>query len=100
MRLVKLDYGAEARTLERYKTMGQYYEVVCPFCNTSNVFYYRNFCAGVRCKDPNCRAMMRLATHDARKDMLPKEETILRHGLVTRPGAEGRSWEEWKVVVT
>ena len=66
----------------------------------SNVFYYRNFCAGARCKDPNCRAMMRLATHDARKDMLPKEETILRHGLVTRPGAEGRSWEEWKVVVT
>lgn len=38
------------------------------------------------------------------RDMLPRSETILRQGLITRPGAEGKGWddrketakEEWK----
>lgn len=45
------------------------------------------------------KAMLRLPTHDATRDMLPKSETILRHGLITRQGAEGKGWEEWKEAV-
>ena len=96
VRLVKLDYGAEVRPLEQYAPFGRYYDVHCPFCGTDNAIYYRNFCAGARCHNQNCRAMLRLPTHDATRDMLPKEETILRDGLITRPAAASKGWDEWK----
>ena len=99
MRLIKLDYGAEVRPLEKCTHIGQYYEVMCPFCGKTNMVYWRNFCAGVRCKKEECRAMLRRPTHDATRDMLPKQETILRHGMITRPAAEGKSWDEWKEAI-
>ena len=98
MKLVKLDFGAEVRPLTKFDRRhgGQYYTVECPFCGRVNEIFHRNFCAGARCKSLDCRALLRLPTHDATRDMLPRSETILRHGLITRPGAEGKGWDEWK----
>ena len=98
MKLVKLDYGAEVRPLTKYDRSrgGQYHTVECPFCGRVNEISHRNFCAGARCKSLDCRALLRLPAHDATRDMLPRSETILRHGLITRPGAAAKSWDEWK----
>ena len=101
VKLVKLDYGAEVRPLTKFDRRhgGQYHTVECPFCGRLNEIFHRNFCAGARCKNSDCKALLRLPTHDATRDMLPKSETILRHGLITRQGAQGKGWEEWKEAV-
>ena len=86
MKLVKLDFGAECRELTMYAPLGRYYDVTCPFCERSNLVYYRNFARGVRCQNEECRAMLYLPMHRATKDMLPKNETVLVHGLRTSVG--------------
>lgn len=84
MKLVKLDYGAEVRDLDSFRPFGKYYyEVECPFCGLLNIVYYRNFRRGVRCGITDCRAMLYLPTRTATRDMLPKNETVLVHGLRT-----------------
>ena len=83
MKLVPLDFGAERRELEVYAPLGKYYEVECPFCNRRNLVYYRNFARGVRCDNRECRAMLYYPTHTATRDMLPKNETAIVHGLRT-----------------
>lgn len=88
MSMVKLDFGAEARRLERFTPRGdgEWYEVDCPFCGTNQLVQTRKFHQGVRCQDMECRAMLRFCTHDATRDMLPREQTIMHHGLRTRIG--------------
>lgn len=85
MKLVPLDFGAEKRDIEIYAPLGSgsYYEVECPFCQRRNLVYYRNFCRGVRCCSTECRAMLYYPLHIATKDLLPKNETVLVHGLRT-----------------
>ena len=85
MKLVPLDFGAERRELEIYAPLGSgsYYEVECPFCQRRNLVCYRNFCRGVRCDNSECRAMLYYPTHSATRDMLPKYETAIVHGLRT-----------------
>ncbi len=90
MSMVKLDFGAETRPLERYmpREKGEFYEVDCPFCNTNQLVQTRKFHQGVRCHNPECRAMLRYCTHDATRDLLPRDQTIVVHGLRTRIGWE------------
>ena len=85
MKLVPLDFGAEKRDIEIYAPLGSgsYYEVECPFCQRRNLVYYRNFCRGVRCRNTECRAMLYYPLHIATRDLLPKNETVLVHGLRT-----------------
>lgn len=85
MKLVPLDFGAEKRDIEIYAPLGSgsYYEVKCPFCQRQNLVYYRNFCRGVRCYNRECRAMLYHPTHIATRDLMPKNETVLIHGLRT-----------------
>ena len=84
MKLVPLDFGAEKRDLEIYAPLGSgsYYEVECPFCQMRNLVYYRNFARGVRCGNRECRAML-YHPHCATRDLMPKNETVLVHGLRT-----------------
>ena len=86
MSMVKLDYGAEVRPLERYmpRGRGELYEVDCPFCETNQLVQTRKFHQGVRCHNDKCRAMLRYPSHDATRDMMPLELTVMRHGLRTR----------------
>lgn len=87
MSMVKLDYGAEVRKLERYMPRGhygEYYEVDCPFCETNQLVQTRKFHQGVRCQKPDCRAMLRAGLWDATRDLMPKELTVMRHGMRTR----------------
>lgn len=72
--------------MERYmpRGRGEFYEVDCPFCDTNQTVQTRKFHQGVRCH--GCKAMLRFCTHDATQDMLPKELTVLVHGLRTRIG--------------
>lgn len=85
MKLVPLDFGAEKRNIEIYAPLGNssYYDVECPFCQRRNLVYYRNFCRGVRCGNSECRAMLYYPLHIATKNLLPKNETVLVHGLRT-----------------
>ena len=84
-KLVKLDFGAEVRPLEMYvPRCGGDYEVDCPFCGTNQLVQSRKFHQGVRCNNPACRAMLQYCTHDATRDMMPKNQTIILHGLRTR----------------
>ena len=85
MKLVPLDFGAEKRDIEIYAPLGSgsYYEVECPFCQRRNLVYYRNFCRGMRCGNSECRAMLYYPLHIATKDLLPRNETVLVHGLRT-----------------
>jgi len=84
MKLVPLDFGAEKRELESYTPLGkEYYEVECPFCKRRNLVYFRNFARGVRCGNKECRAMLYHPMHIATRDLLPKSETVLVHGLRT-----------------
>ncbi|MBR4614868.1 MAG: hypothetical protein IKO55_04625 [Kiritimatiellae bacterium] len=88
--MLKLDFGAEARPLERYTPRGVgYYEVDCPFCETNQLVQTRKFHQGVRCVNAGCRAMLRFCTRDATRDLLPANETVIVHGLRTRIGWEG-----------
>lgn len=91
MSMVKLDYGAEVRQLERYmpRGRGEWYEVDCPFCETNQLVQTRKFHQGVRCKNPECRAMLNYCTHDATRDLLPKNQTVVWHGLRGRAGIDG-----------
>ncbi len=91
MKLARLDFGAEARPLERYmpRGKGEFYEVDCPFCELNQIFQTRKFHQGVRCHNPDCRAMLRFCLGDATRDMLPRDQTIVVHGLRTRIGWEG-----------
>lgn len=84
--MVKLDFGAETRPLERYmpRGKGEWYEVDCPFCGRNQLVQTRKFHQGVRCDSPDCRAMLRFCTHDATRDLLPRELTVMVHGLRTR----------------
>ena len=85
MKWVKLDFGAERMNLESYApNTKEYYDVTCPFCGHHSTIYFRNFAAGARCKNPACRAMLRMQLHEATRDLLPKNETKLVHGLRTR----------------
>ena len=86
MSMVKLDFGAETRRLERFtpRGRGEWYEVDCPFCGTNQLVQTRKFHQGVRCLDKECRAMLRYCTGDATRDMLPRELTVMVHGLRTR----------------
>lgn len=88
MNLVKLDFGAERRRLERFmpRGKGEFYEVDCPFCETNQLVQTRKFHQGVRCHNPDCRAMLRYCSGDATRDMLPRDQTIVVHGLRTRVG--------------
>lgn len=90
MSMVKVDFGAETRPLERYmpRGNGEWYEVDCPFCGRNQLVQTRKFHQGVRCDSPNCRAMLRYGEKDATRDLLPKELTIMVHGLRTRIGWE------------
>lgn len=36
--------------------------------------FNRNFHKGARCKNPDCRAMLRFCFHDAVRDMVPVEK--------------------------
>jgi hypothetical protein len=88
MKLVKLDFGAEVRRLENFTPHGSnYYEVECPFCGASNIVQTRNFHKGVRCRTPDCQAMLYYCMKNATKDKLPKNETIMFHGLRGRAGS-------------
>ena len=91
MKLFKLDFGAERRELTMYTPIGKFYDVTCPFCEESNLVYYRNFARGVRCRNEECRAMLYMPTHTATKDMLPKNETVLVHDLRTSVGVAARA---------
>lgn len=85
MKWVKLDFGAECRKLENYRLQSKrYYDVECPFCGQHSAIYYRNFAAGARCHNRDCRAMLRSQLHEATRDMLPESETKLVGGLRTR----------------
>lgn len=76
MKLRKIDILlAETRKLEIVLPIGKSYsEVVCPFCNNHNLVFNRNFHKGARCKNPDCRAMLRFCFHDAVRDMVPDEK--------------------------
>ena len=91
MKMVKLDFGAERRRLERFmpRGKGEFYEVDCPFCDTNQLVQTRKFHQGIRCNNPECRAMLKLPTTDATRDMMPKANTVLVHGLRTQIG-----WKE------
>lgn len=85
MSMVKLDFGAETRKLTNFSKMGtRYYDVECPFCGRRSSAYFRNFSAGFRCHNEDCRALLRLPTQDATRDLLPANETKMVHGLRTR----------------
>lgn len=90
MKLVKLEIGAPTRQLERYtpRGKGEYYEVDCPFCGRNQMVQTRKFHQGVRCANPECRAMMCYCTHDATRDMVPRNEVVMWHGQRTWVGAE------------
>lgn len=83
--LVKIDFGAEKRPLEQFtpRGRGEFYEVDCPFCNSNQIVQTRKFHQGIRCNNPNCRAMLYYPTKNATRDLLPKNETVLVHGLRT-----------------
>lgn len=86
--LVKLDFGAEVRPLKNYRPINErFYEVECPFCGTNNLVYTRDFLAGVRCDLPECQAMLCQPPDAATKDLLPKSETVVIHGLRGRAGS-------------
>ncbi len=91
MSMVKIDFGAETRPLERYvpRGKGEWYEVDCPFCGRNQLVQTRKFNQGVRCQGGECRAMLYFCTHEATRDMLPVERTAMVHGLRTRIG-----WKE------
>ena len=78
VRLVKIDIGAEIRKLENFTKMGKsrYYDVECPFCHRHTLAYCRNFHAGIRCKNENCRAKLCLPLKEAERDMVPVEEAV------------------------
>jgi phage terminase large subunit GpA-like protein len=88
MSMVKVDFGAETRPLERYmpRGKGEWYEVDCPFCGQNQLVQTRKFHQGVRCQVKECRAMLYFCTHQATRDMLPREHTVMIHGLRTRIG--------------
>lgn len=95
MKLLKLDFGAERRPLEIFAPLGkQYYDVECPFCGRRSLVYFRNFSAGFRCHNTDCRAMLRFPTKDATRDLLPANETKIVHGLRTRLSYEPATLEE------
>ena len=85
MKLVRLDFGAEKRPIERFmpRGKGEFYEVDCPFCDTNQLVQTRKFRQGIRCRNPDCRAMLYYPMHNATRDMLPANETVLVHGLRT-----------------
>ena len=91
MSMVRLDFGAEVRPLERYmpRGKGEFYEVDCPFCERNQLVQTRKFHQGVRCANPDCRAMLRFCLGEATRDLLPRNQTIVVHGLRTRIGWEG-----------
>lgn len=95
MSMVRLDFGAEVRPLERYtpRGKGEFYEVDCPFCGRNQIVQTRKFHQGVRCDNADCRAMLRFCMGEATRDMLPREQTVVVHGLRTRLGWEKGSKE-------
>lgn len=96
MSMVKLDFGAEVRPLERYmpRGRGEWYEVDCPFCETNQLVQTRKFHQGVRCHNEACRAMLNYCTKDATRDLLPREETVMVDGMRTRVGLDMEPWQK------
>ena len=86
MNMVRLDFGAEKLPMELFmpRGRGEFYEVDCPFCGTNQIVQTRKFHQGVRCHNVECRAMLYYPTKTATRDMLPRELTIVVHGLRTR----------------
>lgn len=86
MSLVKLEFGAKKVRLEKFipRGKGQFYEVDCPFCETNQCVQTRKFHQGIRCINPRCQAMLYFPTKTATQDMLPRELTIMVHGMRTR----------------
>ena len=78
IKLRKIDIGAERRKLENFTKMGKsrYYDVECPFCHRHTLAYCRNFHAGIRCANENCRAKLRYCLNEAVRDMVPVDEAV------------------------